>query len=109
MAIPELGHTLTSVEAPIEDGNPDEGDFDEWSPEVMARSYEHGQRSGRRISAAVLGAVIAFDLVIAWLVAGWIVAVSLAAPQMIAAILIIRRPLGPNPYAPRDGREDPDA
>jgi hypothetical protein len=55
---------------------------------------------------AVFAGVIAFDLAIAWLVAGWIVAVSLAAPQIIGGVMIFRQTRRPDPYAHRGGRDD---
>jgi hypothetical protein len=98
--------TLPLVAAPVEDRDPDEADS-YWSPEVMARSYEHGQRSGRRFAAVSFAAVICFDLAIASLVAGWVVAISLAAPQIIALIMILRRPLSLNPHITPKTPEEP--
>ena len=55
---------------------------------------------------AVFAAVIAFDLVIAWLVAGWIVAISLATPQIIGMVMIFRQLRRRNPYTHLEGRKD---
>jgi Flp pilus assembly protein TadB len=92
--------------APSGQEDPDEEDLDERSPEAAARSYEAGRRSARRFMIACFAAVIAFDLVIAWLVAGWIVAVSLATPQVLGMVMIFRQPRRPNPYKHPEGRKD---
>jgi hypothetical protein len=89
--------------------DPDEEDFDQRSPEATTRSYEAGRRSVRRfmiVPLAVFAAVIAFDLVIAWLVAGWIVAISLATPQIIGMVMIFRQLRRRNPYTHLEGRKD---
>ena len=92
------------MEAPA--GDPDTPDFDEWSPEVMARSYERGRRSARRFVIMILVSVIVFDLAVAWLAAGWIVALSLAAPQTMFLIAMHRRPVRLNPYESPEGRKE---
>ena len=80
-------------------GHPEERDPDEadssWSPEVMARSYDDGRRAARRFVVAFFAAVIALDLAVAWLVAGPVVAIGLAAPQIIAVTLMLRRTRAP--------------
>ncbi len=64
--------------------------------------HRRGRAHGRLVAILLVGAFVAFEVAVAWIVAGWVVALGWAGPQVIALVLVARkvhrtpsRPAGP--------------